>query len=385
LAPGHGSCREEGALTPATSAPRSLRRLVLVGVGRTHLELLRAFTEQVVRGVEIVLVTEEAHTFSSAMAVGLFRGAYSLDDVRIDVAHLAERAGVRLVVGQLSRIELEERVVVSGTDRLAFDVCSLDVLGVPDDATLPGVAQHALLLRNASTLHGARATLESWLSDVGRRVDCVVVGGGPIGVEAAFALREVLSRSAHGGVVTIVETASTILPNSPCRDSAHRALAAAGVCFALGSRAVEVSGEAVLLASGASLPADVAVWAAPGSPPAAIAACGLPHDDQGRLLVDAALRALDGAPVWAAGECAARERGDQTSIDESALLDRELRSALGAPLSRVRVRFRPWPCLLDTGDGRALVAWGAFNARSRWGWWLKRRRDRRSVAELARP
>ncbi|MEO8563536.1 MAG: FAD-dependent oxidoreductase [bacterium] len=384
MASSYERCREGRALTRAgASEPRSLRRLVLVGGGRAHLELLRAFAQRVLRGVEIVLVAEEVQTFSSAMAVGLLRGVYALEDARIDVARLAERAGVRLVTGRVSTIELGEQIVVSGTNRVAFDACSLDVVGVPDEYAFRGVLHHALLLQHASTLPGARTTLYAWLADVGRRVNCVVVGGGTTGVEAAFAMQHLLNHSKHGGLVTIVDSASGILGDSPCRDPARRALERIGVCFALGSRAVEISSEAVLLSSGAALPADVAVWAAPGSPLAAIAASGLPHDAHGRLLVDAHLRARDGAPVWAAGQCAARSDAGERAVDESLVLERALRTALGASSALALPRTAWSPCLLDTGDGRALVAWGALHAHARWGWWLKQRRDRGFVAELA--
>ena len=125
------------------------------------------------------------------------------------------------------------------------------------------------------------------------------------------------------------------------------------------------------------------MWATGGAPTALIAESGLPHDADGRLLVDARLRARSGAPVWAAGDCA--------SIDASAgadpwrhgeILAREIRAQLGAPLHRVPTpRARPL-CLLDTADGRAIVRWGPIAGRSRLAGWLKRRLDRRFVKKL---
>ena len=48
------------------------------------------------RGLEIVLVTIDRDLFDPSMTSGLLRGAYDLDDVRIDVAAVAERAGARV-------------------------------------------------------------------------------------------------------------------------------------------------------------------------------------------------------------------------------------------------------------------------------------------------
>ena len=131
------------------------------------------------------------------------------------------------------------------------------------------------------------------------------------------------------------------------------------------------------------LPSDLVVWATGGAAPALIAESRLPHDAQGRLLVDASLRARAGAPIWAAGDCASLEAS--VTVDprrQGEILEREIRAHLGAPRRRVAPpRVRP-PCLLDTGDGRAIMQWGPVTARSRLAGWLKRRLDRRFVARL---
>jgi selenide, water dikinase len=349
--------------------------------------VLRAFAKPLVRGAEVVLVSEERASYNPAMAGGLLRGAYSLDDARVDLAALTDRAGARFVAATVSRIDLAERVVVAGSERIPFDACSFDVMGWPEGAELPGVIEHTLPLRPLAALPDVRAAIATRLAESRARLDCVVVGGGTTGVEAAFALERLLRDSASGGVVTIVDGAESILADgSPCRDAARRALERAGVCFALGSRVVSVAPDQVLLGSGAALHADLVLWATAGAPPRAIAECGLPHDPRGRLLVDSALRAQDGSPVWAAGDCAASESdAPRAKLHQESQLERSLRAAIEGSEARTSRAGRDEPCLIDTGDGRALVEWGALHARARWGWWLKQRRDRRFVAELAGP
>jgi len=188
-----------------------------------------------------------------------------------------------------------------------------------------------------------------------------------------------------GGVVTIIEAEPHLLADLPsCRESAHRALEREGVCFALGARAVEVHEDGVLLTSGGGLPSDLVVWTTGGAPPPLIAESGLPHDAHGRLLVDEGLRARSGAPIWAAGHCAAVEPSPPGATPEHGeLLERALRAFLSGRQGRVhRPRARSL-CLIDTADGRAIVHWGSISGRSRLAGWLKRRRDRRFVARLA--
>jgi NADH dehydrogenase FAD-containing subunit len=376
-------------LTASEARTRQLRRLVLVGAGRANLHVLHALAKPLVRGLEIVIVAPERETYSASMHSGLLRGTYTPDMARVDVAALADRAGARLVQAVVQRISIDDRAVHTASGRIPFDVCSLDVEGESEGRALPGVETYALPLRQTSTLPEVRTRIDEILSAAAGRLDCVIVGGGTRGVETAFVLQRLLSATRHGGVVTIVDEAPTILADSPsCRDIARHALASAGVCFVLGTPVVEVGADCVLLGSGGSLPAQLVLWATGGGAPEFISTSGLPHDAHGHLLVDDALRAIDGSPVWAAGDCVAQPVGEKATGDQrdvpARLLERALRAAVDAPRSAVIPHASRALCLLDTGDGRAIVRWGGFTGRSRMAGWLKRRLDRRFVAGFAR-
>ena len=371
-------------LTTRSVEPR-LRRLVLVGAGRAHLHLLRALARPLVRGLEVVLVTTDRVQYDATMTSGILRGAYNEAEARIDVAALAERAGARIVDGRADLLDPSSHVVHAGTERLAFDLCSIDEVGAPLGSELPGVVEHAIPLRPASILPEVRSVIEARLAEGADPVRCTIVGGGSIGVECAFVLQRLLLARSGRGVVTIVDSAPEVLGDlAPCRASAHAALESRGICFVLGTRAVGVRADGVMLASGAILPSDFVLWATGGAPPALIAESGLPHDANGRLRVDAKLRARSGAPVWAAGDCASIE--SIAAVDprrHGEILAREIRAHLGARHHRVPApRARPL-CLLDTADGSAIMRWGPITARSRLAGWLKRRLDRRFVENLA--
>jgi len=331
-----------------------------------------------------VLVTTDRVQYDPAMTSGILRGAYDESEARIDVAALAERAGARVVQARVDRFDPHAHVVHAGRERLAFDLCSIDELGPPLGGELPGVVDHAIPLRPASIVPEARDVILERLADGPHPVRVTIVGGGSIGVECAFVLQRILRAREGRGVVTIVDAVSHVLGDlAPCRESAHRALESRGICFVLGTGAVAVRPEGVVLSSGALLPSDLVVWATGGAAPGFIADSGLPHDAHGRLLVDAKLRVRSGAAIWAAGDCASLEAA--VAVDprrQGEILEREVKAHLGAPHRRVAPpRVRP-PCLLDTGDGRAIVRWGPVTARSRLAGWLKRRLDRQFVARL---
>lgn len=379
----------ERSVTARKADGRTLRRLVLLGAGRAHLHVLRALAKPLVRGLEIVLITPEREHYNAAMQSGILRGAYALDAARIDVAALADRAGARLVEAEADRILTGEHVVIARGERIPYDACSIDDDGESEGGGLPGVRQHTLPLRPASVLPQVREQIETTLSSATSPVDCVIVGGGVRGVEAAFVVQRMLGESKHGGVVTIVDESPTILAGAePCRALAREALERAGVCFVLGARAIEVHADRVVLGNGGSLSASLVLWAASGRAPESIGMSGLPHDGRGRLLVDDTLRAIDGAPVWAAGSCASPTAGSSDDSEfsdvQGRVLERSLRAALDATSSSTVPPSGRELCLLDTADGRAVIGWGGVRGRSLAAGWLKRRLDRRFVAGFAR-
>jgi NADH dehydrogenase len=375
-----------GARPLSAASEPHLRRLALVGSGRATLGLLRGLGRSIVRGLEIVLVTPDREHYVASASSALLRGAASLEDVRVDVGAIAERAGARVVWERASSLDVGARTLHAGGERIAFDVCVFDEVGPPSGAELPGVTTHTIPLRPVSLLPEVRHELDTRLAGSAGHVRCTVVGAGRRGVECAFALQRTLSARGDGGVVTLVDGAPHILDRlASCRELAHSALERMGVCFVLGTRVVEVRADAVVLASGAELPSDLVVWATEGAPSPLIAASGLPHDALGRLLVDGDLRAEDGAPVWAAGDCAAADGTSASPEQQIASIERSLRAALGAPRRVASGGRSAMPCLLDTGDGRAMLRWGTLTAWSHLAWAMKRRRDRRLVERLAEP
>jgi selenide,water dikinase len=364
----------------------TLRRLVLLGSGHAHLHVLRELGRRPMRGVETVVIVP-GEQYSGAMVPGFLQGRYELDDLRFDLAGLARGAGARLVHSAIARVDAARRVVVLPQgDELPFDVCSLDVGCDSAGADIPGVAEHAIVLRPASRALELRARLDALVAE-GRPVAAMVVGAGAMGVEVALALHERLRVSAAGSHVALVEQGADVLGGfePPMRQLAAGILRAREVSVALGGRVVSVSAAGVTLHNGASLPADLVVWAAGSAAPALIADSGLPRDEHGYLLVDRSMRAVDGSPVWGAGCCIAVKdvpavsRGSGYAVREPPTLDRSLRAALGHGRPG---RYRPQRAslvLLDTAGGSALMRWKGMHRHSRWAWRLKDMIDRRFV------
>jgi selenide,water dikinase len=318
------------------------------------------------------------------MSAGYVAGQYEAADFRFDLDALARGASVRVVRATVERIEVEERVVLASGGRIPFDVCSFDLEVEAEFRAVHGVAGHALSIRPAERVLELRRRLDALVAAATQPVSVVVVGGGPRGVETALAIRQRLGAdSPHR--VSLVELATEVLPEfePPMRQLAAQVLQERGVAVALGGRVTSVTADAVALHNGATIPADLVVWTGRGVEPVVFEHSGLPHDDEGRLLVDRSMRSVDAAPVWGAGEAVTiqefpdRDRGIGYAVREAPALDRSLRAALGQGKP---ARFRPQRtslAVLNTGGGWALIRWKGIHRHSRWAWRLKDLMDRR--------
>jgi NADH dehydrogenase FAD-containing subunit len=359
------------------------RRLVLVGAGRAHLHVLRELARRPIADVETVVVASQPY-HHRAMLAGYLQGRHDAEALRIPLASLATRAHARLIEADVDRVDVTQRILVAHGETLSFDVCSFDVEGEPDGVDTPGVREHALSLRPASNVVEIRARVDALLAS-GRPIAIVVVGGGSDGVEAALALRHRIHSGNGHGSVTLVEGSRELLPEHdlPLRTLAFETLRQRDVSVALGGYVTAVKASGLTLDSGATVPADLIVWAPDASAPSIFRRNGLPTDARGRLSVDRTLRAVDGTPVFGAGDSVSVKDLPDVRVDGSNVtrmartLDRSLRSALGKGRAG---KFRPRRtafALLDAGGGRALLRWRGTYRHSRWAGRLKAMIDRR--------
>jgi selenide,water dikinase len=104
--------------------------------------------------------------------------------------------------------------------------------------------------------------------------------------------------------------------------------------------------------------------------------------------VDATLRAVDGRPVWGAGDCVALDGADWVpkagvyAVREAPVLAGNLRAALEGGAPQRYAPQRHYLVALDTADGRAFLHRGGLpvGVHARWALRLKRAIDARFVA-----
>lgn len=357
--------------------------LLLVGGGHAHVAVLADLIRRgLLARARCVLLTPEPTLRYSGMVPGWLVGQHGQGEGVVDLAGLAARAGVELVLDHCTGLDPEARVVRSaGGGEIAFKLASFDTGGEGRGAALLGDDPRLIDIRPISAFvdHIAAISAPS-------RV--VVAGGGAGGVELAFALRN-LAGAQTSPQVTLAVGASGLLPGfAPAvRRRVAKALARQGI--AVIAEDVRFEGGALVAGARSLEPADLIVAALGTAAPAWVRASGIATDEAGFMAVDAHHRSLSHPHIFAAGDVAARAdralpHSGVHAVFAGPVLAANLRAALAGehPPRTYRPRWNNL-YLMNTGDGGAIGSYGPLAAEGRWVLALKHRIDKGWIAKYA--
>jgi len=363
-------------------------RILLVGGGHAHVEVLRRFARTPAREAVITLVSPSPQLVYSGMVPGIIAGHYAPRAAEIDLAPLAVRAGARFVVAAVASFDPAARIAtLAGGERLAFDVASLDV-GAAAPSAIPGAAAHAIAVRPLPTLLTAWGRLRD---DAARGAvrGVAIVGGGVAAIELACAIRHRLASDvgARAPAIALVTDEPTLAARRPdrVRRRLARLVAARGIVVHAGCAATAIEMAGVRLADGRIVPADRVIIATAASPAAWLRESGLACDARGFVRTDATLRSMSHPAVFAAGDCAIqddapRPRGGVYAVRAGPPLAANLRRVLAGERLREHRPQRFALALIATGDRNAVADRPPWSAEGAWVWRWKDWIDRRFVA-----
>ncbi len=361
-----------------------IKRLVLVGAGHAHAEVLRQWAAAPVPGVELSLVSPLALAPYSGMVPGWLAGLYRFEDICIDFAPLAAAAGARFLLDEVTALDAAGRSLQLGSgEALRYDVLSLNAGSTlhPPAALSQRPGVRVLSLRPLSDLHRAWQVLLDELQADGavraaKPLRVTAVGGGAAGVEALLAVLVRLRALQPQRLITgrLFNRAPELLPGL-ARGAAralHRALKAAGVAVHLD----QSFDEAVLDRDDAGQE-QLLLWATGAQAHAWQAASGLAVSEAGFFTIGPSLQSTSHPEVFAVGDCAEWSpplpKAGVFAVRQGPVLAQNLRAALlGSALARYGPQ-RQALALLALGDGRAVAARGPWAASDRWlGPWFGR-------------
>ncbi|MCQ9131799.1 FAD-dependent oxidoreductase [Streptomyces hilarionis] len=301
-------------------------RVVIAGAGLAGYRAARTLARAARGRADITLVNPTDH-FLHLPALPLV-AAGALEPHRVAVSLSRTLRGVRLVLGEDDRVDLDARTVrCTGPEGeavfLGYDRLVLAVGGAGALPPVPGVAEHAygcrdlpeaLWLRDHLMRQVEAAASGDDAAEQVARCTFVVAGAGWTGAEVAargkpFTDALVRDHPARGGMRPrwlLFDAAERVLPELDERHArtAERVLRARGVEVRTGTSVQEATHEGVLLSDGEFVQSRTLVWCVGAGPGPLTASLGLPME-RGRLLVEPTLQVPGRPEVFACGDAAA--------------------------------------------------------------------------------
>ncbi|MEO7741925.1 MAG: FAD-dependent oxidoreductase [Usitatibacter sp.] len=366
-----------------------MKRLVLLGGGHAHVEVLRTLALLPHPRWEVTLVSPTPSLTYSGMVPGHVAGHYKLGDCIVDLEKLCERAHANLLLTSATLVSPgADEVICADATVLRYEVLSVNVGGVPYTGAAQGVGRHAFVLRPLENAIAAWNDVRVRAND-GRMSVVTVVGSGPAAIELALAMDYRFRRDLHEAAphVRVLGDAPVLAPSLPGRARAalQGRMRLAGVEAHVDSLVAEVGPDYLRLKSGLEFATDAVFWVTGVAAPAWIRQSGFATDDRSFMLVNDSLQSLSHPGVFGAGDCVNQlghslPKAGVFAVRSGPVLAANLMAALeGGPLTPHVPKARHL-AIVSAGDKYAVAAWGGFSASGEWVWRWKDRIDRRFIA-----
>jgi nitrite reductase (NADH) large subunit len=274
-------------------------RLVVIGNGMAGMRTVEELLSRAPDRYDITVIGAEPHpNYNRIMLSSVLAGEKALDEVVINPREWYDEHRIALVTG----------VAATGVDPAARLVTLADGKTVDYDRLLLATGSKPLAPPIPGLgLPGVRAfrdiaDVEAMIEAAGRHRRAVVIGGGLLGLEAAWGLKR------RGMAVAVVHLMPTLMErqlDQAAGELLQRDLDARGIAFFTNGQTEEILGteraEGVMLADGREIPADLVVLAI-GIRPNIDLARGARLDVNRGILVGDDMRTSD-PHIYAVGEC----------------------------------------------------------------------------------
>lgn len=358
-----------------------MKRLLLLGGGHAHLQVLKSLGETPLPDVDVTLVSPYARQVYSGMLPGWVAGHYTIDQCVVPLAPLCNAAHAKFIETAAARIDLARRVVhgANGAET-AFDVLSVDTGPEANTSAIQGANEHAAAVRPLESFIDAYSRISAEVAAraaTGKQTRIVFVGAGAAGVELALSMQYAL-RNLHT-TFTLVSAANT-LPGS-VGPRLLRIMRERGFQLFVGKAAASVEAGKVTLQDGTEISADHVVVSTGAIAAKWPATSGLKTDQGGFILVNDHLQSISHPEVFAAGDCATminyvRPKSGVYAVRAGPPLAENLRRCLRGERLISHVPQERSLYLISAGDKYAIGSWGniAWEGKWVWGWkdWIDR-------------
>jgi nitrite reductase (NADH) large subunit len=278
---------------------RDRSQLVVIGNGMSGMWTVEELLAHAPRRYDITVIGAEPHpNYSRILLSSVLAGEKRFDKIVLNSPAWYEENGIRLIVGKSATAidRATRRVILADGSTVIYDKL---LLATGSKTLAPPI--NGLGLPNVRAFRDI-ADVEAMIGAANSNRRAVVIGGGLLGLEAAWGLRR---RGMSVSVVHLIPTLMERQLDIAAGALLHRELERRGIAFFTNSQTEQIVGseqaEAVLLADGRRIPADFVVLAVGIRPNIDLARDAGLDVNRGVLVGDD--MATSDPDIYAVGEC----------------------------------------------------------------------------------
>ncbi len=373
----------------ASSCPH----LVVLGTGFGAFNLVKYLKDD----YDITVVSPRNHFLFTPLLPSTTVGTIEFRSIIEPIRYARDE--IRFYQAEAQDIDIAERTVhcIGVADRHGFDV-EYDVLviavgAVSNSFGVPGVAEHAMFLKE---LHDARELRQRIIQcfeqanlpgisveERHRLLHFIICGGGPTGVEFAAELNDFMLEDLQKvyphlvaeARISLVEAMKEILGtfDEKLRRYATDLFARQGISVLTESPVIKVDEKTVYLKDGSELHYGLLLWSTGNGPTKFIESIKLPKDNRSRILIDNFFRVKGFENIYALGDCTVIEA---TPLPATSQVAQQQGKYLAKALTRrarketvERFQYKHLGMLAYVGNSRALADLEGVKGRG-WATWL---------------
>ncbi len=376
----------------------SVKNLVLVGGGHSHVEVLRNFAVNPIKDVRITLVCRDRHTPYSGMLPGLIAGHYNFDETHIDLEPLAQYCNAEFLQDEVIGLDpARKQVLCADHPPLSYDLLSINIGSAPATRQVPGADEYTVPVKPISRFFAHWERMRTRLLEEQKATHVAVVGGGAGGVELLLAMQFRLrqDRSAKGLDTEklhfhLVTDKDSVLPTHDLRvqNIFTNELNARGIQIHNNCRVNDVRSGKLFCENGEALTFDEILWVTSAGAARWPAVAGLDTDTAGFIAVCDTLQSTSHPEIYAAGDIAAmidhpRPKSGAVAVRQGPPLAENLRRHLQGMPARPYIPQPHYLAIISTGNRYAVATRGKWTMTGHWMWRFKDWIDRRFITKYS--
>jgi len=288
-------------------------RVVILGAGFAGLTAAKAIGKD----ADITVVDRHNYQTFLPLLYQVASATLAADHVAYPIRGALRKTGAKFRMGSPISIDHKNKTVkLDSSELLPFDHLVIALGSATSDFGVPGVAEHALGMKNIHEALAIRSELMRRFEDLCRfedntRLSVVLVGGGPTGVEMSGALAELvrgplMKDNFHASKhidIYLVEAGPRLLPmfDEDLSERTKNDLEGLGVKVLLSTQVKKVSSRKIYFADGESIPSEITVWAAGVKGVEELEMLNLPLAGN-RIKTDSTLQVSHYPHIWAIGD-----------------------------------------------------------------------------------